>query len=161
MLVAQRTRELGLLRALGASRGQITRSVLLEALVVGVIGSVVGLASGVGVAVGLQALINATGAGLPEGDLVFQTSTVVWSFAVGIGVTTVAAVLPARRASRIRPSPPCATTRGCRAARSGAASWSAARSGSSASASSRSASAARPARRSCSSAGASSPSSSR
>jgi putative ABC transport system permease protein len=101
MLVAQRTREIGLLRAVGASRGQVTRSVLLEALVVGLVGSVVGLAAGVGVAYGLRALMNATGAGMPTGSMAFETSTVVWAFAVGVGVTTVAALLPARRAARI------------------------------------------------------------
>jgi putative ABC transport system permease protein len=103
MLVAQRTREIGLLRAVGASRGQVTRSVMLEALVVGLVGSVVGLAAGVGVAYGLRALMNLTGASLPSGDLAFEVSTVVWAFAVGIGVTTVAALLPARRAAKVSP----------------------------------------------------------
>jgi putative ABC transport system permease protein len=103
MLVAQRTRELGLLRAVGASRGQVTRSVLLEALVVGLVGSVVGLAVGVGVAQLLRRLMNATGASLPGGSLTFETRTVVWAFVVGVGVTVVAAVLPARRAARISP----------------------------------------------------------
>ncbi|HWH28734.1 MAG TPA: FtsX-like permease family protein, partial [Mycobacteriales bacterium] len=103
MLVAQRTRELGLLRAVGASRGQITRSVLLEALAVGLVGSVVGLAAGVGVSRLLQVLLDATGASLPTGDMAFEASTVVWAFAVGVGVTLVAALLPARRAARISP----------------------------------------------------------
>ena len=103
MLVAQRTRELGLLRAVGATRGQVLRSVLVEALAVGLVGSVVGLGLGLGVARGLQALLNTTGAGLPEGDLAVEPRAVVWAFVVGVGVTTVAAVLPARKAGRIPP----------------------------------------------------------
>lgn len=103
MLVAQRTRELGLLRAVGASRGQVLRSVLLEALVIGVIGSVVGLGLGVGVAQLLRVLMNAIGAAMPSGELAFEGRTVLAAFAVGIGVTVVAALLPARRASRISP----------------------------------------------------------
>ena len=103
MLVAQRTKELALLRAVGASRKQVTRSVMLEALLVGLIGSIVGLALGFAVALGLLKLMNTTGAGLPEGDLVFAQSTVIWAFVVGVGVTVVAAVLPARRAAKIPP----------------------------------------------------------
>ncbi len=103
MLVAQRTRELALLRAVGASRRQVTRSVLAEALVVGVVGATVGLAFGLLVAVGLQALLGAFGAGLPKGPLVFKPATVIWAYVVGVGVTTVAAYLPARRASKIAP----------------------------------------------------------
>lgn len=103
MLVAQRTRELALLRAVGASRRQVTRSVLAEALVVGVLGATVGLAFGLLVAVGLQALLGAFGAGLPKGPLVFKPATAVWAYVVGVGVTTIAAYLPARRASKIAP----------------------------------------------------------
>jgi putative ABC transport system permease protein len=103
MLVAQRQRELALLRALGASRRQVVRSVLLESLVVGLVASVVGLGLGLGVAVGLQALVRAVGGSLPAGDLVVQTSTVVTCFVVGIGITAVAALLPARRASAVPP----------------------------------------------------------
>jgi putative ABC transport system permease protein len=76
---------------------------MLEALVIGLIGSVVGLAAGVGVAYALRALINLTGASLPSGDLAFEGSTVLWAFAVGVGVTSVAALLPARRAAKISP----------------------------------------------------------
>lgn len=103
MLVAQRQRELALLRALGASRGQVIRSVLVEALVVGFVASVVGLGTGLLVAIGLQSLIRAVGGSLPQGDLVVQTSTVVACFVVGIVVTAVAALLPARRASAVPP----------------------------------------------------------
>ena len=103
ILVAQRQRELALLRALGASRGQVVRSVLAEAFVVGLIASVLGLAAGIGMAIGLQALIRAVGGSLPQGSLVIATSTVVACFVVGILVTAVAALLPARRASSVPP----------------------------------------------------------
>ncbi len=103
ILVAQRSRELALLRALGASRGQVVRSVLAEALVVGLIASVLGLGAGVGMALGLQALIRAVGGSLPSGPLVIEASTVITCFVVGIVVTAVAALLPARRASAVPP----------------------------------------------------------
>jgi len=103
MLVAQRTRELALLRALGASRLQVTGSVLGEALVVGVLGSTVGLGVGVALSVGLRALFAALGIDLPGGALVVTGSTVVTAYAVGVLVTLVAAYLPARRASRVAP----------------------------------------------------------
>lgn len=100
ILVAQRTRELALLRALGASRGQVTRSVLVEALVVGLVASVVGLGAGVGLAAGLRAV---AGDALPDGPLVVSARTVVVSLLVGVVVTLLAALLPARRASAVPP----------------------------------------------------------
>ncbi|MEU6238146.1 FtsX-like permease family protein [Kitasatospora sp. NPDC047058] len=104
MLVAQRTRELALLRAVGASRKQITRSVLLEALAVGLSASVAGLVAGVGIASGLRALLNGPlEANLPDGPLVVGPSTVLTAVGVGVLVTVLAAWLPARRASRIAP----------------------------------------------------------
>ena len=103
MLVAQRTRELALMRALGASRRQVTRSVLLEAVVVGLISSVLGLAAGVGVAKLLTAVFGAVGAQFPSGPTVIALRTVVVSFVVGVLVTSLAALLPARRASRVPP----------------------------------------------------------
>jgi len=102
MLVAQRTRELALLRALGASRAQITRSVLGEALAVGVVGSTIGLAAGYGIAAGLRALFGSFGLTL-DGSLVFAVDTVLWAYAVGVLVTLVAAYLPARRAAGMPP----------------------------------------------------------
>ncbi|SDG02731.1 putative ABC transport system permease protein [Blastococcus aurantiacus] len=102
MLVAQRTRELALLRALGASRGQVTRSVLGEALVVGLVGSTLGLAAGYGIAAGLRALFGSFGLTL-DGDLVLSTDTVLWAYAVGVLVTLVSAYVPARRAARMPP----------------------------------------------------------
>lgn len=103
ILVAQRTRELALMRALGASKGQVTRSVLLESVVVGGLASAIGLAGGVGVAIGLQALFTAFGEGLPKAPIVIEPRTVIVSFAVGIVVTAVAALLPARRAAKVPP----------------------------------------------------------
>jgi putative ABC transport system permease protein len=103
MLVAQRTRELALMRMLGASRGQVRRAVLLEALVVGLLSSVVGLICGVGVAIGLKALFGVFGAQLPDGPTIVAARTVIASFAVGTLVTAAAAFMPARRASRVAP----------------------------------------------------------
>ncbi len=102
MLVAQRTRELALLRALGASRRQVTRSVLGEALAVGIVGSALGLAAGYGIAAGLRALFGSFGLTL-DGSLVLATDTVLWGLAVGILVTLVSAYVPARRAARMPP----------------------------------------------------------
>src|SRR6516165_2941352 len=92
--VAQRTRENGLFRALGASKRQILGSVLIEAAAVGVIAAVIGLAAGVAVAAGLKALLGAVGLGLPGGSLVLNARTVILSLVLGIGVTVVAAISP-------------------------------------------------------------------
>ncbi|HWC10434.1 MAG TPA: FtsX-like permease family protein [Acidimicrobiales bacterium] len=101
--VAQRTRENALLRAIGATRRQVLASVLVEALVVGVLASLIGLAVGVGVAVGLKALLAGFGIEIPAGGVVFLPRTVVICLVVGIGVTLLAALSPARRAGRIPP----------------------------------------------------------
>jgi putative ABC transport system permease protein len=103
ILVAQRQRELAVLRALGASRTQVTSSVLAEALVVGLLASAIGIALGLLVALGLRELVGSFGATLPPGPLVVSTRTVLWSLGVGVGVTAVAALLPARKASAVRP----------------------------------------------------------
>ena len=103
MLVAQRTRELALMRMLGASRGQVRRAVLLEAVVVGLLSSVIGLIAGIGVAIGLKALFGVFGAQLPDGPTIVATRTVIVSFVVGTLVTAAAAFMPARRASRVAP----------------------------------------------------------
>ena len=108
MIVAQRLRELALLRAIGASRRQVSRSVLLEAIVVGLIGSLLGVAAGVGLAYGLRALLNAFNVGLPSGALQLEVRTVVVALLVGVGVTLVSAYAPARRAAR---TPPVAAMR--------------------------------------------------
>jgi putative ABC transport system permease protein len=101
--VGQRTRELALLRIVGASRRQIFRSVLLEALLLGLAASIVGLGLGVLTAMGLDALLKAFGISLPSGSLVFATRTVVAALVVGVGVTVLSAINPARQAVRIPP----------------------------------------------------------
>ncbi|MGK5500881.1 ABC transporter permease [Streptomyces sp. URMC 125] len=103
MLVAQRTRELALLRAVGASRRQVTRSVLVEALVVGAIAALVGLLAGIGIGAGMRSLMGSLDATVPDGPLVVAPSTVIASLVVGVGVTVVAAWLPARRAAKVPP----------------------------------------------------------
>ena len=103
ILVAQRSRELALLRALGASRRQVLVSVLVEAVLVGLVASLLGLALGVGVARGLQALINGFGGALPSGPLVIAPRTVIASLLVGLVVTLFAAILPARKAASVPP----------------------------------------------------------
>ncbi|MEV6398163.1 FtsX-like permease family protein [Streptomyces sp. NPDC051907] len=103
MLIAQRTRELGLLRALGADRRQVRRSVLTEALLLGVVGSTLGLAAGVGLAAGLIELMGLLGMNLSAAEMVVGVATPVSAYAVGVGVTFVAAYLPARRAGRVSP----------------------------------------------------------
>lgn len=103
MLVAQRTRELALLRAVGASRRQVTRSVLIEALVVGTVAGVTGLAAGVGIGAGLRGLLGSFGASVPDGPLVVTPGTVATALAVGVVVTVLAAWLPGRRAAKIPP----------------------------------------------------------
>jgi putative ABC transport system permease protein len=101
--VGQRTRELALLRIVGASRRQVFRSVLAEAAITGLVSSVIGLGLGVLAALGLEALLRGFGTTLPAGPLVFEPRTVVVGLAVGVGVTVIAAIGPARNAVRIPP----------------------------------------------------------
>ena len=101
--VAQRMREFATLRTLGASRRQVLRSVILEALVIGFGASLVGLFSGLGLAVGLNALFKALNLDLPQTETVFATRTVVVSLLVGTLVTLVAGLFPAIRATRVPP----------------------------------------------------------
>ena len=103
IVVAQRTRENALLRALGASRRQVTASTLVEATAVAVTASAAGLAGGIGIAAGLQALFPAIGFPFPEGDLVVKTLSMVLPLAVGIVVCLGSALLPAVRAGRTAP----------------------------------------------------------
>ncbi|GGZ16684.1 ABC transporter permease [Streptomyces poonensis] len=103
MLVAQRTKELALLRAVGASRRQVTRSVLIEALVVGTVAAVTGLVAGIGIGAGLRSLMGSLGTTMPDGPLVVTPGTVVAALAVGVLVTMLAAWLPGRRAAKIPP----------------------------------------------------------
>jgi putative ABC transport system permease protein len=101
--VAQRTRELATLRTLGASRRQVRISVLVEALVIGIVASLTGLALGVLLAKGLNALFETLGGGLPTTGLVFGWRTVLVSLLVGVVVTLLAGLFPAIRATRVPP----------------------------------------------------------
>ncbi|MFF4321080.1 ABC transporter permease [Streptomyces sp. NPDC001568] len=103
MLVTQRTKELALLRAVGANRGQVMRSVLAEALVVGALSAAIGLVSGIGLAAGMRSLMDAIGAKIPGGELVIAPVTIVAALVIGVLVTTLAALLPAWRTGRIAP----------------------------------------------------------
>ncbi|MFD9333470.1 ABC transporter permease [Streptomyces sp. NPDC060028] len=103
MLVTQRTKELALLRAVGANRGQVMRSVLAEALVVGITSAAIGLATGIGLAVGMRSLMDSLGAKIPAGDLVIAPGTIVAALVIGVLVTVLAALLPAWRTGRIAP----------------------------------------------------------
>jgi putative ABC transport system permease protein len=101
--VAQRTREFATLRTLGASRKQVLRSVRLEGLVIGLVASTIGLLTGFGVAKGMLALFSALGVDLPEGETVIASHTIIVSLLVGTGVTLLATIVPARRATRVPP----------------------------------------------------------
>jgi len=101
--VAQRVRELALLRAIGATGSQVTVLVLIEAAIVAVVASAVGVLAGIGVAELIKMAMNAAELGIPDGPLTIQPRTIIISMAVGLVVTMFAALLPARRASSIPP----------------------------------------------------------
>ncbi len=101
--VAQRLREFAMLRTLGASRGQILGSVVAEAALIGLLGSLAGLAGGIAFAKGIQALFEAIGIDLPTTSPVIETRTVVVSLAIGLTVTLVSSLAPAWRSTRVPP----------------------------------------------------------
>lgn len=103
ILVAQRTRELALLRAVGASRGQVLGSVLVEAVLVGLVAAVLGLLVGVGLASGVTTAFGSSGSDLPSEGLALTASTIVTGLAIGVGVTIVAAMVPAVRSMSVPP----------------------------------------------------------
>ena len=117
IIVAQRTRELALLRAIGASRGQVLRSVIVEALVVGLGASVIGVGAGIALAVGLNALMQKVGFSGPDTPIVVPAGAVITSIVVGTVITLVSAVFPARRAATV---PPVAAMRDVSIDRTGA-----------------------------------------
>ena len=119
ILVAQRTRESALMRALGASRRQVVVTIAAEALAVGVMASAIGFAAGVGIAGVLQSVMEA-GLELPAADLVINAGAIVASATIGIGTTLVASVGPAIKASRV---PPLAALRDVAVDRSGVSVW--------------------------------------
>jgi putative ABC transport system permease protein len=101
--IAQRAREFGTLRTLGATRRQVRVSVIVEGFVIGMVASVIGLFLGLGLAKGLQALFSSVGFDLPSGNTVFATRTIIVSLVVGTAVTVLASLLPAMRATRVQP----------------------------------------------------------
>jgi putative ABC transport system permease protein len=101
--IAQRTRELATLRTLGATQRQVRRSVLLEAFIIGLVASAIGLFLGLALAKGLNSLFVSFGINLPQAATVFATRTIIVSLAVGVGVTVLAALRPAIRATRVAP----------------------------------------------------------
>ncbi len=101
--VAQRTREFATLRTIGASRRQITRAVLIEALVIGLLASVSGIVVGLALAKGLFWLFDQVGFTLPNSGLLLETRTVIVALIVGVLVTVIASLRPARRATRVPP----------------------------------------------------------
>jgi len=103
IIVAQRRKENALLRALGASERQVEGSLLIEAVTMGIIGSVVGLVTGFGMALMLRRLLSAVGVDLPQSGLVLLPRTVVLSLVVGLLITVIAAVAPARRGAHVPP----------------------------------------------------------
>ena len=103
IVLGQRTRELALLRGVGASGSQIRRSVALESLVIGLLASAIGVGVGLVIAVLLQAILAAGGFELPEEGLVLAARSWVLALIVGVGVTVLSSIAPARRASRIQP----------------------------------------------------------
>ncbi|AQA24753.1 macB-like periplasmic core domain protein [Rhodococcus sp. MTM3W5.2] len=125
MIVAQRLRELALLRAIGASRKQVGRSVVLEALIVGLLGSALGIAAGVGLAYGLRAMLNGFDVGLPSGPLQLEPRTVIVALLVGVLVTVVSAYAPRAGRPRYRRSPRCGRSSPPPVTRCGCGRWSA------------------------------------
>ena len=123
ILVAQRTRESALLRAIGASRGQVLRSICAEGLALGVVASAIGLGAGIGVGYGLRALFESFGVELPNAGLVVTTATIVTALVVGVVVTFLASVTPAVKGSRVAP---LAALRENAIDRSGSSKWRAA-----------------------------------
>ena len=103
MIVAQRTKEFALLRALGASKGQITRSVVVESLLVGLLGSVLGVVAGAGLVAVIRAVMEAQGMGLSGAGSGLSVSAVAVPIVVGVIVTVLSAWAPARRAGRVQP----------------------------------------------------------
>jgi putative ABC transport system permease protein len=102
--VAQRTRENGLLRAVGASKRQVLGSVITEAVAVGVFASAIGLAAGIAIAAGLEALLKALGFfSLPNVGIVFSGRTIIVAVLTGVLVTLFAALSPARKAAKVPP----------------------------------------------------------
>ncbi|MEJ6012989.1 FtsX-like permease family protein [Corynebacterium sp. H127] len=103
MIINQRLREFALLRSLGAARSQITRTVVFEAIVVGIVGSILGIFAGIGIVKAIYAMMEAQGVGMPDAGLSLDTASIAAPLVVGIVVTVFSAWAPARRAGRVHP----------------------------------------------------------
>ena len=103
IIVSQRTKDMALLRAVGATGRQVRAAVLAEAAITGLVASSVGVVAGIGVAKGIESLLSALGVDIPLGTTVITPATVTISVAVGFVITVVSAVMPARRASKVAP----------------------------------------------------------
>jgi putative ABC transport system permease protein len=103
IVVAQRVKELAMLRAIGARSRQVLRAVLLESVIIGLVASAIGLAAGVGLSFGLRALLASVGLEIPSGPLVISSGTVTTAFVIGLTVSILSALVPAVRASRVKP----------------------------------------------------------
>ncbi len=103
IIIAQRTRELALFRAIGATARQILWMVIVESMIVGLIGSIAGIVFGFGMAVAIRGIMNAVGFGVAPGALVLLPRTVIVGLSVGMILTVSSSLLPARKASRIPP----------------------------------------------------------
>lgn len=103
IVVAQRARDMAMLRAIGASRAQVVRSVVLESVAVGVIASAAGLGAGVLMSFGLRALLSGVGLEVPGGSIVIAPDTVITALVVGTVITVISALWPAVRSSRVKP----------------------------------------------------------
>ncbi|MEM7141219.1 MAG: FtsX-like permease family protein [Actinomycetota bacterium] len=103
IVLGQRVKEMGLLRAIGADAAQLRRSVIAEAIIVGIVASVIGLVAGVGIASLLTAIFEAIGAELPAYPTILAARTIVFALVLGIGVTVISAIAPARAAASVSP----------------------------------------------------------
>src|SRR4028118_807280 len=114
MQVAQRTRELALMRGIGATRRQVMRTILTESVILGIVASLIGIGIGIGMARGLAALMSAFGLTLPTAGVQVGLDTILIGVGVGTLVTVLSAIAPARRATKalpieaLRDSPPAA-----------------------------------------------------
>ena len=103
IVVTQRVREIGLWRAIGVTPKQVSRSIVVESAIVGLLSTAIGIAVGMLVSLVMRAAIRASGFGLPSGPLVLRPRTVVLALVIGLGVTMIASIVPAMRARRITP----------------------------------------------------------
>lgn len=103
IIIAQRTRELALMRAIGATGRQVLLMVIIEAFFTGLIASIIGIGFGFGMAMAIRGLMNVVGLGIPGGALVLLPRTVIVGLLVGVILTVLSSLLPARKASRVPP----------------------------------------------------------